>query len=140
MSGTLLHSTSRSRVARERSVTVAAERQPRGLRAPLALALSFAVAAPLSIAFAVVDGAGHPALAASLLGVAAFAVACTVDLAGSVLVGLVFWLFLDGFDVNRWGVLGWDGHADALRLGLLVAAGILGSVVGLLAAHLPSRR
>jgi hypothetical protein len=101
-----------------------------GLRAPMLTVLSFAVAAPLAILLASVGELPHPVFELVALCAAAFAVGCAADLAGSVVVGLVFWLFFDGFDVDRWGVLGWDGHTSAVRLGVLVAAGVLGAAFG----------
>jgi hypothetical protein len=65
------------------------------------------------------------------LGAGAFGVGLwTADLLSGALVGLVFWLFFDGFDAHRFGVLGWDGHTEAVRLGILVAAGVLGTLAG----------
>jgi hypothetical protein len=110
--------------------TTAAGRRA-GLRAPLLTVLSFAVAAPLSILLATAGGRPHPVFELVVLCVAAFAVGCAADLAGSVVIGLVFWLFFDGFDADRWGVLGWDAHSSAIRLAVLVAAGVVGAAVGM---------
>ncbi|MFC1430047.1 hypothetical protein ACEZDB_05170 [Streptacidiphilus sp. N1-3] len=104
------------------------------LQAPMALVVAFAVAAPASILLAAVGAWGHPVFLLVVLCMAAFAVGRACDLAGSLLVGPVFWLFFDGFDTHRWGVLGWDGRTDAVRLGLLVAAGALGALAGRLRA------
>ncbi|MFC1440364.1 hypothetical protein ABUW04_19095 [Streptacidiphilus sp. N1-10] len=126
MSYTLLRPTARSRAL---PVATATGRQA-GLRAPMLAVLSFAVAAPLSVLLAAVGERPYPVFELVVMSLAAFAVGCAADLAGSVLVGLVFWLFLDGFDLGRWGVLGWDGHTSAVRLAVLVAAGVVGAVVG----------
>jgi hypothetical protein len=101
-----------------------------GLRAPMALVLACAVAAPVSILLAAAGESPHPPAVLTVLCAAAFAVGLRAgDLLGSALAGLVFWLFYDGFDAHRWGVLSWDGRTDATRLGLLVAAGVLGALV-----------
>lgn len=129
MSYTLLRPTARSSAL---PVATATGRRA-GLRAPMLTALSFAVAAPLSILLAVVGERPYPVFELVVMCVAASAVGCAADLAGSVLVGLVFWLFLDGFDLDRWGALGWDGHTSAIRLAVLVAAGVVGAAVGMAA-------
>ena len=133
MSYTLLRPTARSSAL---PVATATGRRA-GLRAPMLTVLSFAVAAPLSVLLAAVGERPYPVFELVVMGVAAFAVGCAADLVGSALVGLVFWLFLDGFDLGRWGVLGWDGHTSAIRLAVLVAAGVVGAAVGMAvrAAH-----
>lgn len=102
------------------------------LRTPLLVVVCFAVAAPLAILAAAVGETRHPALMLAVLAIGAFAVGCAAEPVGSVLIGLLFWLFYDGFVVNRSGVLAWDGRTDALRLAVLVGAGLLGSLLGLL--------
>ena len=109
----------------------AASTADRGDRwAPMGLVAAFAVAAPASILLAAAGERPHPLVVLTVLVAAAFAVGLAAgDLLGSVAIGLVFWLFFDGFDAHRFGVLGWDGHTDAVRLGVLVAAGVLGALV-----------
>ena len=102
-----------------------------GVWAPMALVIAFAVAAPVSILLAAAGEQPHPLVMLAVLGVGAFGVGLwTADLLSGALVGLVFWLFFDGFDAHRFGVLGWDGHTEAVRLGILVAAGVLGTLAG----------
>lgn len=127
MSYTLLRPTARGSAL---PATTATGRRD-GLRAPLLTVLSFAVAAPLSILLTTAGGRPHPVFELVVLCVAAFAVGCAADLAGSMVIGLVFWLFFDGFDADRWGVLSWDGHSSAIRLAVLVAAGVVGAAVGM---------
>jgi hypothetical protein len=110
------------------------------LRAPMLVVVSFAVAAPLSILFVAAGEARYPAFVLAVLGAAAFAVGWVADLAGSAVIGLVFWLFFDGFVVHRDGVLGWDGRTDGFRLAVLLTAAVLGSVLGILAPYLRRAR
>lgn len=44
--------------------------------------------------------------------------------------GVIAWLLLTGFEVGGTGDLVFSGVADAVRLGLLVASGVAGSLVG----------
>ena len=46
-----------------------------------------------------------------------------------VLTGLVCWLFLNGFVVAPRGELSWQGHPDATRIGFLLGAAVLGTLV-----------
>jgi hypothetical protein len=104
-----------------------------GLPAPLLLAVSFAVGAVTSIALAAVGAAPHVVALALLCGVCVV-VGAAGRSAACLVVGPVFWLFLDGFVEHRWGVLGWSGSVDAVRLGCLIASGVAG---GVLAAGVP---
>jgi hypothetical protein len=45
------------------------------------------------------------------------------------------WLVQDGFLLDRYGVLVWRGWSDLARLGLLVAAALVGLAVGALRRH-----
>ena len=132
MSGTqLLFRTAerRNRVGAAPSAA-AVEGNRTGVWAPMALVIAFAVAAPVSILLAAAGEQPHPLVMLAVLGAGAFGVGLwAADLLSGALVGLVFWLFFDGFDAHRWGVLGWEGHTEAVRLGILVAAGILGTLV-----------
>jgi hypothetical protein len=110
-----------------------------GLGAALLLAVSFAVAAPVSVLLAADGGAHQQTAVLGVLCAAAVAVGCAARPAACGVVGLVFWLVFDGFVVHRWGVLGWDGRADAIRLGALVGAGMVGSLLGLVARLWPQR-
>lgn len=118
--------------SRDRTQPVATGR-PTGARAPMLLVLSFAVAAPVSILFAALGEAHAQVFMLVVLCLGACAVGCTARPADSLVVGPVFWLFLDGFVVNRRGDLDWDGHLDAIRLGALVGAGLLGSLLAVVA-------
>ena len=129
MSVTLLHLPRPNARTREGYAATTPARDRSGVRAPMLLVASFAVAAPVAVLVAAVGGAHAPVTALVLLGVAAFAVGWAAEPVSAVVVGLVFWLFFDGFDAHRWGVLSWDGRTDATRLGLLVAAGVLGALV-----------
>ncbi|MHA6763731.1 hypothetical protein [Streptacidiphilus sp. PAMC 29251] len=118
-----------SRGSRSSGATVAAAGERRAvLSAPMALVLAFAVAVPISILVTAAGMWGQPLFLLVALGAAACALGWCCDLAGSVLVGVVFWMFLDGFDLHHWGVLSWDGRTDAIRLGVLVAAGVAGAL------------
>jgi hypothetical protein len=101
-----------------------------GVRAPMLLVVSFAVAAPASILVAAAGGAHAQVTALVVLGALAFVVGWTADLLASVVVGLVFWLCFDGFDADRWGALGLHGHDALTGLVALVAAGVLGGLLG----------
>jgi uncharacterized membrane protein YczE len=126
MSYTLLRPAARGSAVR---AVPAAGHHRTGLRAPLLTVLSFAVAAPLSILLSAIGERPYQTFELVVVCIAAFAVGWVADLAGSVVVGLVFWLFFDGFDADRWGVLSWDGHT-MIRLAALVAAGVVGAAIG----------
>jgi len=105
------------------------------LGAPLLVVISFAVAAPLAELVAALGGGHDPALGPVLLGLAALAVGCFARPVASLAIGPVFWLFFDGFVVDRSGSLGWDGRQDAVGLLVLVGAGLVGGLLGALAPH-----
>lgn len=108
-------------------------RRRTALAAPLLVVLCFVVAAPLTELLAALGATRDPVAGLAALGAAALLVGWFARPAASVLIGLVFWLFFDGFVVHRSGSLGWDGAQDALRLGVLVGAGLLGGLLGALA-------
>ena len=130
MSVTLLHLPRPSARTREGYAATTPARDRSGVRAPMLLVASFAVAAPVAVLVAAVGGAHAPVTALVLLGVAAFAVGWAAEPVSAVVVGLVFWLFFDGFDADRWGVLGLHGHDAVPGLLVLVAAGVLASLLG----------
>ncbi|QMU68786.1 hypothetical protein [Streptacidiphilus sp. P02-A3a] len=108
-------------------------RRRTALAAPLLVVLCFAVAAPLAELLAALGTGRDPAAALVAFGAAALAVGWFARPAASLVIGLLFWLFFDGFVVHHSGTLGWDGARDALRLGVLVGAGLLGGLLGALA-------
>ena len=111
-------------------------RRRAGLRAPMLTVLSFAVAAPLSELLAAVGGRHDAALGTVVLGAAALAVGWFGRPAAAVVVGPVFWLFFDGFVVDRSGSLGWNGRTDAVGLAVLAGAGVAGGLLGALVPRL----
>ncbi len=108
------------------------------LAAPLLVVLCFVVAAPLAELLAALGAGRDPVAALAALGAAALMVGWFARPAASLLVGLVFWLFFDGFVVHHSGSLGWDGARDAARLGVLVGAGLLGGLLGALVRYVRS--
>ena len=73
-----------------------------------------------------------PNAALGLLAVVAAAyAAATASPVGALATSVWGWLFLDGFVVHQYGDLGWDGWADVVRLGVLVAAAVVGTAIGL---------
>ena len=56
--------------------------------------------------------------------------AATVDPIASAVVAIYAYLFVDGFLVNRFGDLTWQGPADLRRAGALIAASAVGLVLG----------
>ena len=105
-------------------------RRPTALAAPLLVVVSFAVAAPLAVLLTAATAGHDPEAVLVVLCAAALAVGWIARPASSAVVGVVFWLFLDGFVIHHDGVLGWTGAADATRLGLLVGCGVVGSLLG----------
>jgi len=108
-------------------------RRRTALGAPLMVVLTFAVAAPLSELLAALGGSRDPAVATVLMGAAALLLGWFARPVAGIVVGPVCWLFLDGFVVHHTGSLGWQGGPDALRLGVLVGAGLAGGLLGALA-------
>jgi hypothetical protein len=67
--------------------------------------------------------------APAALAVAAFAAAAAllsigIRVSGALAVGGVAWLVANGFVVHDYGTLAWTGAADAVRLGVLLAAAV----------------
>jgi hypothetical protein len=58
--------------------------------------------------------------------------AFSVDVVAVAAVVPLAWLVQDGFLLDRYGVLEWRGWSDLARLGLLVAAALVGLAVGAL--------
>ena len=56
--------------------------------------------------------------------------AATVDPIASAVVAIYAYLFVDGFLVNRFGDLSWQGPADLRRAGVLAAASAVGLALG----------
>jgi hypothetical protein len=78
---------------------------------------------------AVLTGAPWQAACAAL-AVAVAAWSLRAPLLASVVLALVAWLLLTGFDVNVDGRLRFTGQADGLRLGVLIGAGLAGMIAG----------
>jgi hypothetical protein len=66
-------------------------------------------------------------VAVSLAGCAAL----TINPVAVAAVGVLAFLVFDGFLVNQFGELSWQGAADARRLVVLATAGVLGLVAGM---------
>ncbi|MEY9967659.1 hypothetical protein ABIA33_005732 [Streptacidiphilus sp. MAP12-16] len=111
-------------------------RPRRRLGAPMALVAATGVATVSTLLVTAVGAARTPASALVPLCACALALGLRVRPAAGGVVGLVFWLFLDGFVVHHRGVVSWDGSPDAVRLGLLIGSALLGSALGALAPRL----
>jgi hypothetical protein len=70
-------------------------------------------------------------LAVMAAAIAAYA-AFSVDIVAVAAVVPLAWLVQDGFLLDRYGVLVWRGWSDVARLGLLVAAALVGLGIGAL--------
>lgn len=108
------------------------------------------------VGIAVAAGAGAVVLAAVVAGalpvgdgparllVVAFAVAAvaavTTDPVAAAVTAVLAWLVVDGFLVDRSGVLAWHGTADLYRTGVLAGAGVAGLAVGAARRWLVHRR
>jgi hypothetical protein len=57
----------------------------------------------------------------------------------SIFVAVCGWLMLNGIVVNGAGSLGWDGHEDAIRVGVLLGAGLATAMARTLKLHLRLR-
>jgi hypothetical protein len=68
-------------------------------------------------------------LAVMAAAIAAYA-AFSVDIVAVAAVLPLAWLVQDGFLLDRYGVLVWRGWSDVARLGLLVAAALVGLALG----------
>ena len=71
----------------------------------------------------VVRGTG-PVLAVAAFAAAAATLSVGIRLSGALAVAAVAWLVANGFVVHDYGTLAWTGFADALRLGILLAAAL----------------
>jgi K+-sensing histidine kinase KdpD len=56
----------------------------------------------------------------------------------SVFVSVIGWLMLNGIVVNGAGRLGWDGHQDVIRVGVLLGAGLAAALARTLELQLRS--
>jgi hypothetical protein len=68
-------------------------------------------------------------LAVMAAAIAVYAALC-VDVVAVAAVVPLAWLVQDGFLLDRYGVLVWRGWSDVARLGLLVAAALVGLALG----------
>ena len=57
----------------------------------------------------------------------------------STFVSVLGWLMLNGIVVNGAGRLGWDGHEDAIRVGVLLGVGLAAALARALELHLRPR-
>jgi hypothetical protein len=69
-------------------------------------------------------------VACAALAVAVAAWSLRAPLFASVVLAVVTWLLLTGLDVNVDGQLRFTGPADGLRLGVLIIAGLAGTIAG----------
>ena len=75
-------------------------------------------------ALAIVVRGAPPALAVTAFAAAAALLSIGIRLSGALAVGGVAWLVANGFVVHDYGTLAWTGAADAVRLGVLLAAAL----------------
>jgi hypothetical protein len=75
------------------------------------------------------DGASRLALVMVAVAVVA---ALSRDLIAVPCVVVLAWLIVNGFLVDRFGVLSWHGHSDVYRAVMLVAAAGFGQIAGLI--------
>jgi hypothetical protein len=94
----------------------------------IAVVAAAAVAGQVPVADA---GVRLAVMAAAIAAYAAF----SFDIVAIAAVVPLAWLVQDGFLLDRYGVLVWRGWSDLARLGLLVAAALLGLAVGALRRH-----
>ncbi|MBC3841853.1 hypothetical protein GXW82_21420 [Streptacidiphilus sp. 4-A2] len=121
-----------------RIAPAAAPRRP-ALGASSLVVVSFAVAAPLSELLAALGGARAPTAALAVSAVAALLLGRFARPGAALVIGPLFWLFLDGFVVHRSGTLGWDGTQDGIRLAVLAGAGVGGALVRALVSRVRGR-
>ncbi len=95
------------------------------------IGVSLAVGATVLIVVLFMDAAVEPGPARVVLPAAVLLVFATLvrDLVATLALTAVCALLVDGFLVNRYGVLSWDGARDATGLCLLLAAGPAGHLV-----------
>jgi hypothetical protein len=70
----------------------------------------------------VAGGTRHPTVALGLLGLAVLVIAVRMSWPGALGVGVLGWLFYDGFFIGRHAQLAWHGAADLRSLGILLGA------------------
>ena len=75
-------------------------------------------------ALAIVVRDAAPTLAVAAFAAAAALLSIGIRPSGALAVGAVAWLVTDGFVVHDYGTLAWTGVADAVRLGVLLAAAL----------------
>lgn len=98
------------------------------LDSPFVIAIAFAA---FLVAAAVVSGARLPVIASlPLLAALAAGSGALGRFRNVPVVGVLGWLFTEGFVVNQFGHLAWHGAADAIRLGVMVGAAAFGAATG----------
>lgn len=102
---------------------------PEPVPTPFVWAAAFTGAFLLAAAVSAVDGSSAPSVALAVLCVFAALLGLPARFAAAPGTALVCWLFLNGFVVAPRGELSCQGHPDAARIGLLLGAATLGTLL-----------
>ncbi len=106
--------------------------RPHTLIGDLVLPVGYASAAVLAATLALGGGREHPWFSMAVFALLTTGIATrTTRVVWALAVGMVCWLFFDGFLVNRQGDLAWRS-TDRLGLTVLLAAALVGAAAGAL--------
>lgn len=101
---------------------------------PIGVTLAAGTAGVVLVALVCAAATPPAAAVARLVALAVYVAAVGAvgrDLVAALATAAIAWTVLDGFLVNRLGVLTWHGSADAARLGVLLAAAAAGWLAAL---------
>jgi hypothetical protein len=99
-------------------------------RTPAGIVVGIGSVAVIAAAF-LASAFPSPVMRYAILALTVFTITAVADRWGApAMVALIGYLVFEGFIVNRFGVLTWDGPATAARITTLVAAVVFGRLAG----------
>jgi len=121
----VMHDRSTGFEPRRERVSATDPRLPDAFVGMVAFGATLAVAVVLARAGAAVGWS----IQLAVMGVTVAFVSWWCRVLPSLFVAVCGWLMLNGIVVNGAGRLGWDGHEDAIRVGVLLVAGLAAALV-----------
>ncbi|MFD7408978.1 hypothetical protein ACFV7R_41530 [Streptomyces sp. NPDC059866] len=109
--------------------TAALRPVPEPMATPFVWAAACAGAFVLAVVLSTLSGPSAPSVALAVLCGFAALLGLPAPFTAAPGTALVCWLFLNGFLITPRGELTWQGHPDAARMGLLLTAAVLGTLV-----------
>ncbi|MBC2904742.1 hypothetical protein [Streptomyces cupreus] len=102
---------------------------PEPVATPFVWTAAFVGSFMLMAALSGVDGSSGPTIGLAALCVFAALLGLPARFTAAPGTALVCWMFLNGFIIAPRGELSWQGHPDAARIGLLLGAAFVGTLL-----------